>query len=89
MNDFHYLDQQLWCEKVAVSVIAEQVGTPFYLYSYQTLKIIFASSIRLLQRFHTGSVLPPSPMLMLRFSGFLFWKAVGWILYPGVSFIAP
>jgi len=38
MNDFHYLDQQLWCEKVAVSAIAEQVGTPFYLYSYQTLK---------------------------------------------------
>jgi len=29
MNDFHYLDQQLWCEKVAVSAIAEQVGTPF------------------------------------------------------------
>jgi diaminopimelate decarboxylase len=38
MNDFHYMDQRLCCESVAVSAIAEKVGTPFYLYSYKTLK---------------------------------------------------
>jgi len=38
MNDFNYKDQQLWCENVPVSQIAEEVGTPFYAYSYATLK---------------------------------------------------
>jgi diaminopimelate decarboxylase len=38
MNDFNYLGQELWCEQVPVRAIAEKVGTPFYLYSYRTLK---------------------------------------------------
>ena len=38
MNDFNYLEQELWCEQVPVRAIAEKVGTPFYLYSYRTLK---------------------------------------------------
>jgi len=38
MHDFKYKDKQLWCENVPVSQIAEEVGTPFYLYSYATLK---------------------------------------------------
>ena len=38
MHDFHYRDAQLWCEDVPVSGIAEEVGTPFYLYSYRTLR---------------------------------------------------
>lgn len=38
MNDFNYIDQELWCEQVPVRDIAEKVGTPFYLYSHQTLK---------------------------------------------------
>jgi diaminopimelate decarboxylase len=38
MNDFLYDNQQLMCEKVPVSRIAEEVGTPFYLYSYATLR---------------------------------------------------
>ena len=38
MHDFHYMDGRLWCESVPVSAIAEAVGTPFYLYSYRTLK---------------------------------------------------
>ncbi|MBN1380042.1 MAG: diaminopimelate decarboxylase [Deltaproteobacteria bacterium] len=42
MNDFHYRDNQLWCENVPVRKIAEQIGTPFYLYSHQTLKNHFA-----------------------------------------------
>lgn len=38
MNDFRYINKELWCEQVSVQDIAEKVGTPFYLYSYQTLK---------------------------------------------------
>lgn len=38
MNDFKYKDGMLWCEKVPVSRIAEEVGTPFYLYSHATLR---------------------------------------------------
>ena len=38
MNDFKYIDQELWCEQMPVRDIAEKVGTPFYLYSYRTLK---------------------------------------------------
>jgi diaminopimelate decarboxylase len=36
MHDFHYENNQLFCEKVCVSDIAKRVGTPFYLYSYKT-----------------------------------------------------
>jgi diaminopimelate decarboxylase len=38
MNDFEYHEQDLWCEQAPVRAIAEKVGTPFYLYSYRTLK---------------------------------------------------
>jgi diaminopimelate decarboxylase len=38
MNDFNYLENELRCEQVPVRAIAEKVGTPFYLYSYRTLK---------------------------------------------------
>ncbi len=38
MNDFHYKDDALWCEEVPVGEIAREVGTPFYLYSYRTLR---------------------------------------------------
>lgn len=38
MNDFNYIDQELWCEQIPVQAIAEKVGTPFYLYSHRTLK---------------------------------------------------
>lgn len=38
MNDFNYVEQELWCEQVPVHAIAEKVGTPFYLYSHRTLK---------------------------------------------------
>ncbi|MCD5401947.1 diaminopimelate decarboxylase, partial [candidate division NPL-UPA2 bacterium] len=37
MHDFNYIDGQLYGEKVKVEDIAREVGTPFYLYSYQTL----------------------------------------------------
>lgn len=38
MNYFHVRENELWCEDVPVRKIAEAVGTPFYLYSYRTLK---------------------------------------------------
>lgn len=38
MNYFHYKNNQLHCEEVAVQEIAAQVGTPFYLYSKATLR---------------------------------------------------
>jgi diaminopimelate decarboxylase len=37
MHYFEYKNGELHCERVPVSRIAEQVGTPFYLYSYRTL----------------------------------------------------
>lgn len=38
MNNFQYRNNELFCEDVPVSYIAGEVGTPFYLYSYETLK---------------------------------------------------
>jgi diaminopimelate decarboxylase len=37
MNHFEYKDNRLRCEEVPVDQIAEEVGTPFYLYSLRTL----------------------------------------------------
>ena len=38
MHYFKYRDNELFCEDVAVKEIAASVDTPFYLYSYATLK---------------------------------------------------
>lgn len=38
MHHFQYTDNELWCERVPVSDIAREVGTPFYLYSHATLR---------------------------------------------------
>lgn len=38
MHHFIYRDNQMFCEEVSISEIAEQVGTPFYLYSHATLR---------------------------------------------------
>ncbi|HOJ51337.1 MAG TPA: diaminopimelate decarboxylase [Syntrophales bacterium] len=37
MHDFHYRDHELWCEEVPLRRIAEEVGTPVYVYSRHTL----------------------------------------------------
>ncbi len=37
MHFFYYKDNELYCEEKKVSVIAEQVNTPFYLYSQRTV----------------------------------------------------
>ncbi len=38
MHHFNYKDNELYCEDISVSTIANEVGTPFYLYSHATLK---------------------------------------------------
>ncbi len=38
MNHFEYKNGELFCEDIAVSAIAKEVGTPFYLYSKATLE---------------------------------------------------
>ncbi len=38
MHHFQYRDNELYCEDVAVSKVAHEVGTPLYLYSHATLR---------------------------------------------------
>ena len=38
MHHFVYKDTDLYCEDLSVAYIADQIGTPFYLYSYSTIK---------------------------------------------------
>jgi diaminopimelate decarboxylase len=38
MHHFKYRQNELFCEDVPIQAIAAKVGTPFYLYSYATLK---------------------------------------------------
>jgi diaminopimelate decarboxylase len=38
MHHFHYKNHHMYCEDVPVSEIAQEVGTPFYLYSHATLR---------------------------------------------------
>ncbi|HID30340.1 MAG TPA: diaminopimelate decarboxylase [Desulfobacterales bacterium] len=38
MHHFHYRDNRMFCEDVPVPEIADNVGTPFYLYSHATLR---------------------------------------------------
>ncbi|HJN02082.1 MAG TPA: diaminopimelate decarboxylase [Nitrospinota bacterium] len=37
MDDFQYHGQELFLEKIPVQKIASEIGTPFYLYSYNTI----------------------------------------------------
>ena len=37
MHDFKFKNGELCCENVKVSAIANKVGTPFYVYSYNTI----------------------------------------------------
>ena len=37
MHFFEYRDQRLYCEGIPIDQIADKVGTPCYLYSYNTL----------------------------------------------------
>jgi diaminopimelate decarboxylase len=37
MHDFKFKKNELYCENVKVADVAKAVGTPFYLYSHNTL----------------------------------------------------
>lgn len=50
MHDFHYKNGELYCEGVPVKNVARRVGTPFYLYSSNTL----VTHIRAFARAFTG-----------------------------------
>lgn len=38
MHDFQYRGDELYCEEIPIQAIASEVGTPFYLYSLNTLE---------------------------------------------------
>jgi diaminopimelate decarboxylase len=42
MHHFTYKKNRLYCEKVSVAAIADEVGTPLYLYSYATISRHFS-----------------------------------------------
>jgi diaminopimelate decarboxylase len=43
MNHFLYRNNEMYCENVPIKAIAEEVGTPLYLYSHATLKRHFSA----------------------------------------------
>lgn len=43
MNHFHVRDEELWCEDVPLRALAEECGTPLYVYSHATLERHFAA----------------------------------------------
>src|SRR5512138_1404097 len=38
MNHFHVRDDELWCEDVPLRALADECGTPLYVYSHATLQ---------------------------------------------------
>ena len=53
MHHFLYRNNELYCEDVPICMIAEKVGTPFYLYSHATLKrhfLVFDEAFEGLER---------------------------------------
>jgi diaminopimelate decarboxylase len=38
MNHFHVREDELWCEEVPLAALAEECGTPLYVYSHATLE---------------------------------------------------
>jgi diaminopimelate decarboxylase len=69
MHHFVYHDRELYCENVPVRVVAEKVGTPFFLYSHATLKrhfLIFDSAFDDLKRLICFSAKANSNLAILK-----------------------
>ncbi len=69
MNHFVYQNDDLYCEDVSVAYIAEQIGTPFYLYSYSTIKrhfMVFEDAFTDLDHLTCFSVKSNSNLAILR-----------------------
>jgi len=62
MHDFHYKNGELHCEGVPVRTVAQRVGTPFYLYSSNTLANHFGHSTAPLPACRTLSASRSSPI---------------------------
>ncbi len=74
MNHFHYKDDDLYCEDVPLARIAEEVGTPAYVYSHATLSRhlrVFQDALAGLDALVCFSVKASSNLALLRllFSG--------------------
>lgn len=69
MNHFIYRQNELYCEDVPVQKIAQEVGTPFYLYSHATLKrhfLAFDGAFKGVQRLVCYSAKANANMAILR-----------------------
>ena len=69
MHHFHYQQDELYCEDVPIREIADQVGTPFYLYSHATLKrhfLAFDKAFEGVQRLVCFSAKANSNMAILK-----------------------
>lgn len=78
MNDFIFKENELYCENVPVRSIAEEVGTPFYLYSLATLKKhfqVFDESSRVLKSMVCYSVKANSNIAILNYLFKMGWGA--------------
>jgi len=74
MHHFNYKNGELYCEDVPISKIAEEVGTPFYLYSHATLVRhfnSFDSAFRDIRHLTCFSVKSNSNIAILRLFGSL------------------
>ena len=89
MHFFEYKDHQLYCEEIPIQQIAEKVGTPFYLYSYQTLVrhfTVFDEAFEGIPHLVCYSAKANSNMALLR----LFVNlGEGWMSSPAESSIGP
>jgi diaminopimelate decarboxylase len=69
MHHFVYKNDNLYCEDVSVSHVAEQIGTPFYLYSYSTIERhfrVFENAFNALDHLTCFSVKSNSNLAILR-----------------------
>ena len=69
MHHFNYRGDTLFCEDVSVKDIAEDVGTPFYLYSHATIKrhfLIFDGAFDAIERLVCYSAKANSNLAILR-----------------------
>ena len=69
MHHFIYKKDDLYCEDVSVAYIADQIGTPFYLYSHATIKRhfrVFENAFNELEHLTCFSVKSNSNLAILR-----------------------
>ena len=66
MNHFDYRDGAMWCEEVPLARIADEVGTPVYVYSAATLRRharVFRNGLAGVERVHLAYAVKANPNL--------------------------